>query len=654
MPVIDLATGKPADKPPLTDHSQPDTQNNAGGRVIDLDTGSFVPVQPQINEGAEQQKLLEQQASETGALESALISAGKTVADLGRFLGLGEEETEAEKQALSLLREQRPISTATGQAVPFVVPGIGVANIASLPTRVLVSSGLGGAQGATIAKGTDQDISKGAGIGAAVAGSLELAFPVIGRIGGQLFRKLTGRAPKAPIVNSAGTPSKEFQSTLDESGLTFDDVIRAVDSDVGLDASQQARKVFLEENGLTPTRAQVTGDITDFQAQQELAKSTGRVSAILEGQEDVLVSRFENAITQTGGTSNPSNSPVFDFIGDKAVDLDAAIGDAYKTARDIAGTEKIVKPENLVKQIRKISGSDSATGGLPSATRDILREKGVLSGKKLNSDVRIDASAAESIRQDLNSLFDSLSPFGRKKLAEFKDALDNDVARDVGEDVFDNARSMKAKFEKDLSRVKANKFDKRKSNLLRDILENKINPERFLDEAVLARRVRGTDLEQIKRYLTLDDNPAGIAAWNDLRAEAMQRIANQSLPEVSGQKALSRAQLERSLERIGRDKLRVLFSQEERGFLNSMLEISRIREPVRGTQQGRGPSAQAVERLAGAMERLPLVADSFRGAAERIANNRALELPEPVRQNLLRILQPSAAASAVVSTQEQN
>ena len=116
---------------------------------------------------------------------------------------------------------------------------------------------------------------------------------------------------------------------------------------------------------------------------------------------------------------------------------------------------------------------------------------------------------------------------------------------------------------------------------------------------------------------------------------------------------MSRAQLEKTLDRFGRDKLRVLFDKSEREFLNSMVKISKLREPVRMTQQGRGPSSQAVERLAQAMERLPLVADAFRGTATRISNNKALELPAPVRDQLLRSLQPSITGAAIISTQEQ-
>ena len=190
--------------------------------------------------------------------------------------------------------------------------------------------------------------------------------------------------------------------------------------------------------------------------------------------------------------------------------------------------------------------------------------------------------------------------------------------------------------------------------MLRDILENKINPERFLDEAVLAKKVRGSDLEQVKRYLLLDNDPAGVSAWNDLRAEAMQRIANSAMPEVAGQKALSRASIEKTLDRFGRDKLRVLFDKEEREFLNSMLTVAKMREPVRMTQQGKGPSAQAVERVAKGIERLPLMADAFRGLSRSISNNRALELPQPIRNELLRSIQPAVSTGAIVTTQQQD
>ena len=657
MPIIDLNTGEMTDEKPAVRtnkaESQPAKPKQSG--IINLNTGDYegsdIPSRKQ-----EGNPDLDKLVDSVGPVESAMISAGKTVADLGRFVGVGDEESPTEKQALSQLREKRPITTAVGQALPFVAPGVGVANIISLPSRVLAAGGLGAAEGATIAAGTDKDILKASSIGALVGSGLELAFPVIGRLGGALFRRIMGRSPTAPIVDSLGEPSKEFAQALEKKNMNFSGFIQSAGDDPKLDEFMEARRVFLEENNLTPLKAQVTGDASDFQSQQELAKTSGRVRTALEGQEDVLTSSFNNAITATGGTANPSNSPVFDFIGDKAIDLDAAISNAYKSARELAGDAKMVKADDLIKELRRIAGTDQASNGVASAVRSFIKDKGIITGKKLKTDARFSPSVAEALRQDINSLYKSSSDFGKQQLASLKDALDNDVARDVGQDVFTDARAMKAKFEGDLSRAKVNKFDKRNANLLRNILENKISPETFLDDAVLRKSVRSTDIQQVKDYLLLDENPAGVAAWNDLRAEAMQRIATIAMPEVAGKGALSRSAMEKIMGRFGNNKLKVLFNSEEIGFLNSMLQISKIREPVRMTQQGRGPSAQAVERLAQAMERIPLIADSFRGAATRVANNRALELPEPIRNKLLRSVQPAAAAgvtSSVVQTQTQ-
>jgi hypothetical protein len=266
-------------------------------------------------------------------------------------------------------------------------------------------------------------------------------------------------------------------------------------------------------------------------------------------------------------------------------------------------------------------------------------------GKGIKLVGKISAESAEQIRINLNSLHASLSPFGKSKLRDLKASLDADVEKAVGADVFGAARSAKAKFEGDLSRAKISKFDTRKKELVRDILGNKVNPDRFLDDAVLSKSTRSTDLEQLKRYLLLDKSDAGTAAWNDLRAEAMERIRSLSVKEVAGEPSLSRAGIEKALKQFGRDKLRVLFNPEERKFLNNMLKVSKLREPVRGTALGLGPSGQGASLIAKAVNRIPLINSVFGGAAELIGTDikgrGALSVPA-----LTAPLTPSRAAQA--------
>lgn len=639
-----------------------------------------------VDTSAEQQQaLLQQQAAETGPFKAAAVGAGRGLTTILRGLGISDPEDPLVTQAFEELKKQRPISTTggeiAGEAAPFLaaapLAGAGLATSAggralipaarTVGQRVLGTGALGAAEGATIARGLggdDVQTLQAGGLAGTIAGTAELVLPRIGRLGGQLIRRVSGKSATAPVLDAAGQPSAELADALQKAGLSFDDLgveaQRLVEAGDVEDVASLSRQSFLEEQGIIPTRAQVTGEASDFQAQQELAKTSGRVRRALEGQESVLASRFDNAVTETGGSANRSSSPVIDFVADRSIDLDAEISAAYKLARDVAPDQKVVALSGLTKSIKDIAGSDRATGGLASATRDILRTRGVLPQKGLKVQGKIDAATAEEVRKDMNALFDSLTPFGKKKLSTMKNALDNDVQRAVGEDVFAGARSAKAKFESDLRRAKVNKFDTRKKNLVRDILENKVNPDRFLNDAVLSNSVRSTDLEQMKRYLQLDGDGPGIDAWNDLRAEAMQHIRDTAFKEVAGEPALSRAGLEKALDKdFGRDKLRVLFSKDERKFLSDMLKVSKLREPKRGTVLGKGPSAQAVGQLENVIKRIPLIAGLFEGLATDAAGRVSLRQPrlvnpaQPVPGAVSRVIPPAAALTATTASAEE-
>jgi len=229
----------------------------------------------------QRQQLAEQLASEQGPLQGAAIAAGGGLTTIARGLGLAEPEDPATIRAFKALQEQRPISTTigeiAGEAAPFLLPGGAVAKIVTLPGRILASGAVGAAEGGLITRGKgagDVKILQTAGLGGAIAGSIELALPVIGRLGGKIFRNITGKSPTAPLLNKAGEPTPELLSALDKAGLSFDDLSveaqRLVDTDGVEDAVSLGRKQFLESQGIVPTRAQITGGATDFQAQQEL------------------------------------------------------------------------------------------------------------------------------------------------------------------------------------------------------------------------------------------------------------------------------------------------------------------------------------------------------------------------------------------------
>jgi len=178
--------------------------------------------------------------------------------------------------------------------------------------------------------------------------------------------------------------------------------------------------------------------------------------------------------------------------------------------------------------------------------------------------------------------------------------------RSAGDDLFNQARTAKRDFEKELSRAGVSKFDKRKTNLVRDLLENKVNPDTFVNDVVKSKKYRASDLDQLKQY-TASESPE---AWQDLRAETLQTIKGNVFKgpkDDAGNQALSRAALESELNKIGKPKLNVIFEPKEVKFFEDISKVAEIREPVRGTVLGLGPSGQLASKLEKTIKDLPVL-----------------------------------------------
>lgn len=669
-------------------------------------------------EAQAKQSLLDQINADIGPFESVAIATGRGLTDIGRAVGLAEDEPEIVKQAFTGLEEQRPITQvvgrAVGQALPFLAPGVGVGAIAPLAGRVAAGAAIGGLEGAAIAEGTGTgSVAESAGIGGLIAGTAEAIFPIISRLGGALIKRVKGKQVSS-VFDSKGNPTKALEDALSESGITLDDLnqqaqLQLTKQPANVLPEEAARAAQFEQLGLTPTKAQVTRDAADFQAQQEAAKTSGRVRGVLEAQEGLLANKFDEAVAGTGGQAVTSGSPVVDKVVNISTGLDNQISDLYQAARQAAPTDKFITLNRTASALSKLTDFERSTGGLPSSVKGFLKNRNILdssgklitsnkgiqkeisalkarfkkSGLKVNPENRVVSSLgqinekatqqlfdlnikntgrklsvaeAESLRIDMNSLFNSITPFGRDKLRGLKSALDDDVLSAAGEDFFKQGRSAKAAFEERLKRAKISKFDNRKANLVKDVLENKISPDNFVNDVVNSKKWRASDLEQLKKFTT--DNGADLAPWDDLRAETLDSIKNAAFkgPEdAAGNRALSRDGLQRALQKIGTEKLKVLFEPEELKFLRDVMNVSRLREPVRGTALGKGPSAQAIQSLENRVRNLPLVG-SLIDFIDFDAAGRAVIKSNPAKQirqrsNLEKVI-PGAVSVPLISTQE--
>lgn len=582
-------------------------------------------------------------------------NVGRGAVDIARGLYLADDESPSTRRRMEAMEKQNPITATvgriSGQAAPFMIPGTAVAAAPTWPSRITAAGSLGAIEGNVIAEGlggTESEVNTATGIGAGIGVGAEILFPVLGRLGNKLINAAFKRQPTTPIVNKLGQPSKELEDALDSLDMTFDDLVQNAEKQVNslpIDAKQKAKEALLNEAGINnPTKAQLTGDATDFQVQQELAKKSGPVRAALESQDAALMGRFTGSVENVGATSKsqPYN-PVINYIEDKSLALDSAISNAYKSARELTSNEKAVRPDNLIKALRSMAGDETASGGVYSAVKGFLKEKGLQVGKGKG---RIDVNTAESLRQSINSLYDSVTPYGKGKLRELKSAIDEDVFNFAGEDAFKEARKMKTEFEKSLTRTKNNKFDRRNKEFLRDILENKYSPDTFFNDAIIAKSTRSSDLNQIKQYFLEDGSPGAVEAWNSVRADSLEWIRDNAFNEVGGKFIMTRAKLDKALDRIGKDKLQVLFSPEERQFFDLMKRVSRIREPASGTQQGLGPSAQGIAKLYQKMTDNSAFYDVFKSLQVSKTEKGALTL-NPTIMPLTEDLRNAAVAGAV-------
>jgi hypothetical protein len=172
---------------------------------------------------------------ELSPLESFMIGVGGGFDKIFRGL-TGRKQSPEDQQTIENLQRARPSAVAgelVGETAPFVPLSVATGGIASIPLRAAAAVPIGAAEGFAIQRGEGGDGGQGALVGAAVAGAFELGIPVVGRMGGALFRKLTGKAPVAPIVDGAGKFSDEFLSTISESGLTPEDFMADVQNVIG-------------------------------------------------------------------------------------------------------------------------------------------------------------------------------------------------------------------------------------------------------------------------------------------------------------------------------------------------------------------------------------------------------------------------------------
>lgn len=395
--------------------------------------------------------------------EAVLIGAGRGVTTVGRGLGLVEPEDPTSKQAVEQLGQIDPGVAAgefVGEAAPFLLPGGAAGFVTGKIARPAAQAILGAVEAGVLTRGKGEDIRqviKTAGIGGAAAVVLEVGIPVVGRAAGSLFRKITGKAPEAPLINPDGSPTDELTSALDQEGIEFDDFVTdaaktaqaptagqlrefAGEADLDPEVLAAAQRLGLEES----LPASVFARNEQFiEFEQGLTGIIG--SQLSASQKDAIkktVQKADDFITDFGGTLDKAalNDRIGTQITQNIENLRTQARESYdvlaeaipartpintrlitesveQTARDVGGIENL---DSLDKRLLKLTEGTPTYGLIDRERKKIV---GQLEG--------IDRPFPNATTFELNNALDVLTE------------VQGSAAREVGaEDLWNTAKSL--------------------------------------------------------------------------------------------------------------------------------------------------------------------------------------------------------------------
>ena len=551
-------------------------------------------------------------SDEAGAAAAATAAMLINGADFKEAYGSMLDNIRLEQNRFSDENPKTALAANIAGGLPVAIPAM-----ATLPGAAAAGSvagfGFSDEEGVNLAVDT--------GIGALTGLGGTVLFRGLGAAGQKVFRKLAGRG--VALADDAGKVTDEAIDALEQefsSGRISADDLDSV-SDV-LTPEQLRRVQLFQKRGVTPLKANATQSTDDFRNLQEASKRSGKLSETMARQDLEIaetVSKGVDDLLPSAQSLPEANARVYSVVDDVIGAADDKVNQAYTAAREAAPDAKLVRYTNLTEKLRQSVGNETSSGGVPSALRQSLKNNGVLV-RGFKEQGRTDVATAERIRQDLNGLFDPANPRGNALIRELKDALDDDVASAVGEDIFAEARQAKVSLQRIIERGRRNKFDSSKGSFLENVINNRIPEEKIIPKLLSG---RDDDFAKFKTFLTEDSGEAGVQAWQDIKAQVLRDGLESALGTAGkgegGVRVFNANKFAQKFKNLRTsNKFNELFDPSERDLIDDIIEIGYLRLPPRLVATGKGPSGFAVDELRREIVRqVPLVGDKVADLLDR-------------------------------------
>lgn len=220
----------------------------------------------------------------------------------------------------------------------------------------------------------------------------------------------------------------------------------APESATAVDKASRAKT--LQRIGLTEAReSAISGDAkagaTDFQISKLDNAAGNHMRGVLDSERAALTNHAEGIVRDTGGTIGTDASALYGRGSAILAALDA-LKDFFDRGISALYKEADARAQGLPTKLDSFSQVLSDDSLMTNSDRVHLRDSMGAYLKKLGiSDTQeITVAQAETIRKRLN---ENWSPQNSKYTSALKDALDDDVMKAAGDDVYEAARALRAK-----------------------------------------------------------------------------------------------------------------------------------------------------------------------------------------------------------------
>lgn len=562
----------------------------------------------------------------------------------------------------------------------------GVPYVGPLVANALTGGAQGGAAAASTSGGSNEPLAQQVGTGAALGAALGPLAPLVQKIGAGVGALLkSSGATTNKLAAAIGAPSgwageaapsaavaivpPEVENALLKTGVKVADLPPAVKYGIAAEAAAQsaangainpealARKANLEGLGLKPTDAMVTRDPIQWAKEREDAKALDGSGAPLmttfQNNNQALRDHLHDVGEQSGGATATPYDAGQSIIGATKAKLAEWQGDVSRAYEDVAqsiGDKAAITPARLQADLAPLS---DATAGAPivDAITKRLGRYGITKDPETGQwEGQISAANAEELRKFIANEGGN-SADSQRIVRGLQQSLDNDVVDSTGSDSFAAARN--------LARQRFNEIDS--SKVLSDIHAGTANPDNFLSRYVIGKSSTAEDLDALQKSLSGGNalqTQRGGQAWNDLKQQTADWIAQKATNGNPKEGMVSYPQLRGALNAIGPQKLQIIFGEDGANKYQSLLQATHDSafqpgmSPVNSSNTANTLLSKATEKSVDMMKHVPgleypgLVISGITKAAKKAAAES--EITNRVQNSLRGSAVPAGAAAAPV------